>query len=176
MFPENRHWDFTWIISWEKREKLKNILSAQSSPFTAFNHYHSGQILQMTNWWFFFSYFSQKTESDISCKLSSLLENKIWDFMQLVSIGDNLSEMSNPGKNKKNIINFVCWISPESFGVTIGWTFTAGRTVSFSVIGFSLTWTFNYLAMAYLCHTKVCFTWKNSLTCSALWANSAEEK
>ena len=32
-------------------------------------------------------------------------ENRIWKFMQIVSIGDNLHEMSNPvsGKNKKNI-------------------------------------------------------------------------
>ena len=32
-------------------------------------------------------------------------ENRFWHFMQIVSIGDNLHEMSNPvmGKNKKNI-------------------------------------------------------------------------
>ena len=44
----------------------------------------------MANWWYF-SYFSQKTG--------------FWHFMQIVSSGDNLHEMSNPvsGKNKKNI-------------------------------------------------------------------------
>ena len=34
------------------------------------------------------------------------LENRIWHFMQIVSLGDNLHEMSNPffpRKNKKNI-------------------------------------------------------------------------
>ena len=38
----------------------------------------SGQIQQMTNW----SYFSS--------------ENRIWYFMQIVSIEDNLHEKSNP--------------------------------------------------------------------------------
>ena len=41
----------------------------------------------------------------------------IWHFMQIVSNGDNLHEMSNLvfwEKNKKNIKFVVCWISPES--------------------------------------------------------------
>ena len=50
----------------------------------------SGLIQQMTNWWYFFIF---------------TLVNRIWHFMQIVSIGDNLHEMLNlfPGKNKKNI-------------------------------------------------------------------------
>ena len=40
------------------------------------------------------------------------LENRIWHFMQIVSKGDNLHEMSNPDfwekkKKKKNITNFL---------------------------------------------------------------------
>ena len=44
-------------------------------------------------------------------------ENKIWHFMQIVSSGNNLHEMSNPvflEKNKKKCHQCViCWISPE---------------------------------------------------------------
>ena len=43
-------------------------------------------------------------------------ENRIWHFIQIVSIGDNLYEMSNPvfwEKNKKNRANLsFCWICP----------------------------------------------------------------
>ena len=51
-----------------------------------------------TTCWNIFSYFSQKTGFGISCKLSPIFfpENRIWHFMQIVSIGDNLHEMSNP--------------------------------------------------------------------------------
>ena len=41
-------------------------------------------------------------------------ENGIWYFMQIVSTGDSLHEMSNPvlwEKNKKFVIR---WICPES--------------------------------------------------------------
>ena len=39
-------------------------------------------------------------------------ENRLWHFMQIVSLGDNLHEMSEPvfWKNKKNAINLS---SPE---------------------------------------------------------------
>ena len=70
----------------------------------------------MTYWWYFFLFFP---------------ENRIWHFMEIVSIGDNLHEKPNPvfcekiikismeticmkcqilfsGKNKKNIINLLC--------------------------------------------------------------------
>ena len=49
----------------------------------------SGDVLK------YFSYFFQKTGFDSSCKLSPK-ENRIWHFMQIVSLGDNLHEMSNP--------------------------------------------------------------------------------
>ena len=38
--------------------------------------------------------------------------NRIWHFIQIVSIGDNLHEMSNPvflDKNKKKIFQNVVW-------------------------------------------------------------------
>ena len=50
------------------------------------NLYHTRLIQQMTNLWYFIS-----------------PENKTWHFMQIVSSGDNLHEMSNPvfWENKK---------------------------------------------------------------------------
>ena len=46
------------------------------------------------------------------------LENKIWYFMQIVSLGENLLEMANPifCENKKNIIGLS---SPESAQRTV---------------------------------------------------------
>ena len=43
-------------------------------------------------------------------------ENRLWLFMQIVSLGDNLHEISKPvlGKNKKTIVFVICWICPES--------------------------------------------------------------
>ena len=41
-------------------------------------------------------------------------ENQIWQFMQVVSIGDNLHEMSNPVFWEKYHQFVVSWISPES--------------------------------------------------------------
>ena len=43
-------------------------------------------------------------------------ENKIWHFMQIASLGDNLLEMSKPifRENKKISVFFVCCIYPES--------------------------------------------------------------
>ena len=54
----------------------------------------AGLIHQTTNWWNFSSLFFSS-------------ENRIWHFMQTVSDGDNLHEMSNHvfwEKNKKNIL------------------------------------------------------------------------
>ena len=56
----------------------------------------------------------QKIGFDISCKLSLFLcadsaENKVWHFMQIVPLRDNLHEMSNPifrGKSKKNSLKY----------------------------------------------------------------------
>ena len=47
------------------------------------------------------------------------LGNRIWHFMQTVSIGDNLHEMSNPvfwliKNKKKNDLFVICWTCPES--------------------------------------------------------------
>ena len=50
-----------------------------------FINYHSGLIQLMANWWYF-SYFSKKTTTT----------KQVWHFLQIVSTGDNLHEMSKP--------------------------------------------------------------------------------
>ena len=51
----------------------------------------SGQIQQMTDWQYFSYFFA--IDFDISCKLSPE-ETRLWHFMQIVSRGDNLHEIS----------------------------------------------------------------------------------
>ena len=50
------------------------------------------------------------------------LEYRLWHFVQIVSLGDNLHELSKPSlwekkkkkkKKKKNDIFVICWISPH---------------------------------------------------------------
>ena len=90
-------------------------------PFTL-----SGHIQQMTSWWHF-SYFSQKTEFDISCKLSPL-ETICMKCQILFS-----------GKNRKNVSKYhLLKILPIVLSIHIR---------SFRICGYPATvqWTYNRL-------------------------------
>ena len=59
-----------------------------------------GKIFSRLHFEIFFSHFSQETGFDISCKLSPVeticMKCQILFEMQIIFIGDNLHEISNP--------------------------------------------------------------------------------
>ena len=81
-----------WFQDGEKKEKKKQILSLPSTECLAWwvKNFSRGHSERMMLFFFFFSFL--KIWFDISCKYNVV---SLGD-MQIVSIGDNLLELSNP--------------------------------------------------------------------------------
>ena len=119
-FPENKAWHFMWLYNQIFTWNFKPYFLRKNYPISSIdpngcickhlsrdrsvyfrnrrvkgltNLHHSWQFLQMTNsllfFYFFFIFFPQKKQ------------NRIWHFMQIVSNGANLHEMSKPVFSEK---------------------------------------------------------------------------